>query len=68
MAKKLSSGLTYEVKDGKMIIEIDLSANPEQGSKSGKNHMVATTGPAAVVSGGKLKEGAKLQVNLYEPW
>ena len=65
---KVASGIEYEVKEGKMTIVIDLKANPEQASSSGKNHMVATTGAATPVFGEPLRPGAKLQLNLYEPW
>ena len=63
----VGNGMECEIKSGKMIITIDLSANPDILTKSGKNHMVATTGPARNVEGPGLRAGAKLQVNLYEP-
>jgi hypothetical protein len=65
--RAISNGIKYEVKGDTMTIIIDLAANPGARSKSGKNHMVATTGPAAAVDGGILKPGAKLGLNLYEP-
>jgi len=68
MAKiTVSSGISYEIKGDILTVEIDLSANPNAITKSGKNHMVATTGPAVAISGGSLVPGAKLQINLYEP-
>jgi len=45
MAKiTVSSGISYEIKGDILTVEIDLSANPNAITKSGKNHMVATTG------------------------
>lgn len=66
-AIEAGSGISYVVAGGQMVITIDLTANPDATTKSGKNHMVATTGPAQAVTGGGLKPGAKLQINLYEP-
>jgi len=61
---KLASGIEYEIKGRKMVITIDLDANPDKTTSSGKNHMIATTGPVQSVP---EIEGAKIGINFYEP-
>ncbi len=58
----LTANILYEVKDGKLILEIDTTATGEI-SKSGKSLVKASTRGNVGIPGTSLKLG----LNLYEP-
>ena len=61
---KLNEKISYQVKDDKLILTIDLSGE-RRPSKSGKSMIIATTsGNVAIDLNG---ETAKLGLNLYTP-
>jgi len=63
MAKaKLGENIQFEIKDGKLFMEVDLTEKGET-SKSGKSSVIATTRGNISLPGSEVKIG----VNIYLP-